>query len=166
MNRHPLTLGEVKRVRHATRPREFGAVLDDIEARLGRAVTMADLEEVAMGHHGCGAIQRKTATFVRQLPGWAGAAQIYQLSPGIETTSGEVATYAIAIVHEPEACLGRASTTVTLHPATECGATWGAVKLVGAERAWHATTVEMAWACLDYDMVTPSGCAPAEMAVA
>lgn len=60
---------EVSRLRNASVPREFGAVLHEVETRLGCEVTARDLEEVALGHHGRTA-EHKTATFERQLPGW------------------------------------------------------------------------------------------------
>lgn len=152
------TRGEIERIRHVSSVREFGAVVSDIEARLGRELHARDLEEAVTGHHGR-ALQRKTATFVRQLPGWGGAGALYALSPGLETTTGEVARYAIAITHAPEPCVSRygrpGEVTISLHPATECGATWGEARFVGHERMWHTEDVVMAFSCLDYDVVRP-----------
>lgn len=150
---------ELQRIRHVRSVVEFGAVLQDVEARIGRPLRLADLEEVVTGHHGRGAVQRKTATYVRQLPGWGGAGALYALSPGLETTVGDVAMYAVAITHAPEPSVSRygrpGEVTISLHPATACGATWGDARFVGWERIWHADTVELAWMSLDYDMVTP-----------
>jgi hypothetical protein len=161
---------DIKRIRHVRSVVEFGAVLQDVEQRLGRPLRLADLEEVVTGHHGRGAIQRKTATYVRQLPGWGGAGALYQLSPGLETTTGEVAQYAVCIEHAPEPCVVRngrpGETTVSLHPATECGATWGEARFVGYRNTWHADSIWMAWAALDYDAVTPKSAAEREPDVA
>lgn len=160
-----LTHSEIRRVRNARNPRELSVVLSEVEPRLGRPVELRDLEEVATGHHGRGVMHR-TATFVRQLPGMAGQASLYELSPGIETSHGDVTTFAVAVVYPPESYTPPRSTpTVLLSPATECGGTYGT--LVGAEKAWHAETVEMAFSCLDYDVVHPRELALApEQAVA
>lgn len=149
----PLTHGELQRVRHARTPREPGAVLDDIEARIGRPVVCADLEEVVTGHYG--RIPR-TATFVRQLPGWGGAAQLYQLTPALATTlrSGEASEYAVVIVHDPqdgiERCGRPGEVTVTVRPATACGATWGGARFVGDERTHSAVSAAEAFEALGY----------------
>lgn len=150
---------EVRRLRHATSPRELSAVLSEVEPRLGREIRLSDLEPIACGHHGRGAVQRKTATFVRQLPGWGGIGALYRLSPALETTTGQVTEYAVGLVHPPEQHVSRygrpGQVTVSLHPATECGATFGTARFVGHEKTWHADTLDLAFACLDYDLVTP-----------
>lgn len=148
------THGEIERVRHACTVRELSAVMEDIETRLGREVTGRDLEVMVTGHHGRGTLQHKTATFVRQLPGLAGHASLYQLSPGMETSHGDVTTYAVVVVFPGDSYFPpRKTSTALLSPATECGAMYGS--FVGIERAWHAETAEMAFACFDYDVVHP-----------
>lgn len=146
------TQGELRRVRHARTPRELSAVMDEVEQRLGRELRLSDLEEVVTRH--VGALLRKTATFVRQLPGLAGHAYLYELSPGMETSHGDVTTYAVAVVFPGESYFPpRKTSSALLSPATACGAMYGA--FVGIERAWHAETAEMAFACFDYDVVHP-----------
>lgn len=96
---------EVSRLRHARSPRELSAVLSEVEPRLGREVTVADLSEVVAGHHGR-TVQRRVATFVRQLPGWASGASLYHLSPGIETTAGRVVEHVAVALRELRGCDG------------------------------------------------------------
>lgn len=150
-----LSHADIERFRHARSPRELGAVLAEVEPRLGREVTVGDLEELVTGHHGR-TVQRKTATFVRQLPGWGGAGALYHLAPGLLTVCGETVAYAIAIVHQPEDCVSRygrpGEVTITLHPATACGATFGGVRFAGSPPR-DAVTVEEAFRSYGYDVV-------------
>ena len=163
----PLTAAEVRRLRTAmhTSAREVAAALAEIEPRIGRHVTpsdVADHDGVVTGHYGRppSAEQARTATYIRQLPGWGGAAALYELQPALETTLGDVARHAVAVLHAPEPGVSRhgrpGEITVSLHPATACGATCWGVRFVGHERLWHADSVELAFACLDYDVVRPA----------
>lgn len=106
---------EVARLRHARSPRELGAVLAEVEPRLGRDVTVADLSEVVGGHHGR-TVPRKVATFERDLPGWGGAASIYRLSPGVETDTGRVVEHVVLAIRERHAISRQ-----HVSPATESG---------------------------------------------
>lgn len=146
---------EVSRLRHARCPRELGAVLAEVEPRLGREVTLADLSEVVTGHHGR-TVQRKTATFVRDLPGWAGGASLYQLVPGAETTAGRVVEYVSVVLREPP--LGFLATSlfptrIVVSPATECGFVLAQERLV--VRPIETQDPREALASMGYDVVLP-----------
>lgn len=148
---------EVQRVRHVRSPRELGAVIDDVEARLGRPLTVADCDEVTDARLGHPVIQvPRTATFERRLPGWGGAGALYHLAPALLTVCGEAVAYAIAIVHEPEHAVSRygrpGEITITLHPATKCGATHGGARFAGSPPR-DAVTVAEAFRQYGYDVV-------------
>jgi hypothetical protein len=140
---------EVSRLRHARCPRELSAVLAEVEPRLGREVTLADLTEVVAGHHGRTA-PRKVATFVRDLPGWAGGAQLYQLVPGAETTTGRVVEYVSVVLRERFAM---GVFRIVVSPATECGFVIAQEKLVA--KPLDTTCPREALASMGYDVVLP-----------
>lgn len=121
----PLLHSEVERVRHSRCPREFGAVVADIEARLGREVAVGDFDEVVRGHHGQTA-PHKTATYVRQLPG-GGGAQLWRLTPGVETVSRDVFEYVSIQLREAYAS---SPLRIAISPATACGGVIGDDKLL------------------------------------
>ena len=145
---------EVSRLRHARCPRELGAVLAEVEPRLGREVTLADLSEVVTGHHGR-TVQRKVATFVRDLPGWAGGAQLYQLVPGAETTTGRVVEYVSVVLREPvfSALVPLFPSRIVVSPATQCGFVLAQEKLVA--KPIETQDPREALASLGYDVVLP-----------
>ena len=90
---------ELRRINNVRSTRELAAVLAEVEPRIGREVTLADLSEVVGGHHGR-TVRRKVATFERDLPGWGGAASLYRLSPGVETDTGRVVEHVAVSLRE------------------------------------------------------------------
>ena len=143
-----LSHADIERFRHARSPRELSAVLAEVEPRLGREVTVGDLEELVTGHHGRTA-QRKTATFVRDLPGWAGGASLYQLVPGVETSTGRVVEYVVLSLREE-----RKHDHLRQHasPATESGFVLCQERV---QQPADTTCPREALASLGYDVVLP-----------
>lgn len=90
---------ELRRIHNVRSTRELSAVLAEVEPRIGREVELADLEELATGHHGR-SVPRKVATFERDLPGWGGAASLYRLSPGVQTDTGRVVEHVVLAIRE------------------------------------------------------------------